>query len=85
MKIFEKHPLYRLIFTVVYILTAIRFYVDKGWSSFTFLCQLIMILCAYVGLVKSGIIRNKQVAAVDNFNFDFLSIVWAIALLIVKF
>jgi hypothetical protein len=85
MKIFEKHPLYRLIFTVVYILIAIRFYVDNGCSSLTFLCQLIMIFCAYVGLVKSGIIRNKHVAAVNNFNFDFLSIVCAFAFLIVKF
>lgn len=77
MAFFEKKPIRRLLFVITYIVFAIWITVDSfAWGNI--ICSILILFGAYIALVKSKIITDKYVNAIDDYKFDISSILLTI-------
>lgn len=81
MSFFEKKPLRRLLFVLVYILCFIWF-LNKNFFGVNIIVFFVMLLGIYISLVKSTVIRDKNADRISNFRFDTLTVLLSVILLI---
>ena len=77
MKLFEKHPKLRLMFAAEYLVIFIACILSL--SVGTGIIAVLALFCVYISVVKAGFIRDRNADAVSDFNFDFLSLMYAVA------
>jgi hypothetical protein len=81
MNFLNKNPIIRLTFLITYLATAV-WIIIKDFAWLNILVALLMLFGCYIALVKSGVIKDTNADSINNFYFDFLSIVIAAILLI---
>lgn len=77
----EKRPVFRLIFSVVYLMLAVLF-IYNNFTWVNSILSLIMIFGCYISLVKAKIIKDPNARNINNYNFDFISIIFTVYLFI---
>lgn len=81
MKFFSKEPRRRLFFAFVYVIWAVWFIInDFAWLNI--LVSILMVFGGYIAVVKSKIIKDKKVDAIDDYRFDTSSIFIIVCLLV---
>lgn len=71
---FNKYPIMRLIFVVIYLIAAVWFvFRDFAWLNIIF--GLLMLFGCYISIIKSGLKKDVRADGIDDFSFDFLSLV----------
>ncbi|QVK18436.1 hypothetical protein KHQ81_01595 [Mycoplasmatota bacterium] len=67
----NKHPKFRLLFTLPYLFIAVIFYYQNPSSlSVKIFIIFIMLYACYISLVKSGLLKDKYAYSIDNYRFD---------------
>jgi len=74
MRFFNKYPITRLIFFLIYLVAAVWFVVrDFAWLNIIIVP--IMLFACYISIIKSGLKKDVKADGINNFSFDFLSLV----------
>lgn len=79
MKFLDNHPKCRLVFAAVYILY-FAIYVTPI-SVGNAVIAVFGLFGAYLSVVKSGVIRDKNADSISNFNFDLNSLAASVVLI----
>ena len=81
MTFFSKEPKRRLFFAFTYVIFATWIIIDEfAWLNVVF--SIPMVFCAYIAVVKSKIIKDKNANAIDDYKFDLYSIALTVFLII---
>ncbi len=82
MNFLNKNPLARLTFFITYLVISVWIVFDDfAWLNILF--TLPVLLCCYITLVKSGVLKDKKADSIDNYGFDVVSIIATIVIVFV--
>ena len=82
MKIFNDHPLLRLLFIFSYIISVAYLLISQPWSWINIFIILFFLYLIYIVLVKSDIIKDKNAEGINNMRFDLLNIAFTVAVVV---
>lgn len=80
MNFLEKHPKFRLIFTVSYIFFIIGLLI-RDFSIWSLIWSIPLIFATYLSLCHARLIKDKIAVKIDPFKFDLLSTIVLLFLL----
>ena len=72
MHFFNKHPKWRIVFALIYVLSSVKCVMPI--SVVTVIIALCWLFGAYIAIVKSGLIKDKNADSISDFSFDFISL-----------
>lgn len=78
---FNKYPIFRLILTAIYLFAAV-WIVIKDFIFFNIIFGLLMLFGCYISIIKSGLKKDVKADGINDFSFDFLSLVIFIYLIV---